>query len=265
MLGGLQLNKRVYQCRDTVDSIFTAIYDAWASKYGHDNIRIDVVLEKDETYNFEFFTEYIKVDEDFEKAKKVAASIPKKISNEAYDLVINAACSDRLDKGDIIYRFLIIGFSLGSNVVNHLTNEVVMNIFELSRNVSVERHHFTGFLRFSQINSSLLLAKLKPKNDIIRMIATHFSDRLPNEDFIIYDEGRNSVIIHPANSQWIYSKFEDKEFENLIKIDDIEEEYSVLWKTFFDSICIKERRNLKLQRNNLPLRYRSNMDEFKSK
>lgn len=259
------MNKRVYQCSNTIESIFTAIYDAWASKYGHANIRIDIIMNNNDDFNFELFTEYISVEEDFNKANKVANSIGEKISKEAYDLVMNAACSSERNKGDIIYRFLILGFSVGSNVVNYLTNEAVMNIFELNRNVSMERHHFLGFLRFIQIKSSVLFAKIKPKNDILRMIATHFSERLPNEDFIIYDEGRNSVIIHPANKQWIYTKFDDNELEQFLSLEENDEEYSILWRTFFDSISIKERRNLKLQRNNLPLRYRSNMDEFKSK
>ena len=35
-----------------------------------------------------------------------------------------------------------------------------------------------------------------------------------------------------------------------------------LWKGFFESISIKERENYRLQRQNLPIRFRKNMTEF---
>ena len=41
-----------------------------------------------------------------------------------------------------------------------------------------------------------------------------------------------------------------------------EERYSGLFTQFYETISIKERKNLKLQRTNLPLKYRKNMTEF---
>ena len=41
-----------------------------------------------------------------------------------------------------------------------------------------------------------------------------------------------------------------------------EEEYPNLWKAFFESIAIEERRNERLQNTLLPKRFRSMMTEF---
>ena len=38
--------------------------------------------------------------------------------------------------------------------------------------------------------------------------------------------------------------------------------YRDLWKTFYQAIAIEERKNPKLQRNMMPLRYREYMTEF---
>ena len=38
--------------------------------------------------------------------------------------------------------------------------------------------------------------------------------------------------------------------------------YVDMWKTFFETISIEERRNPRCQRNMLPLRYRKYMTEF---
>ena len=46
--------------------------------------------------------------------------------------------------------------------------------------------------------------------------------------------------------------------------DEKEAQYRRLWKTFFDTIAIRERRNPRCQRSNMPLRYRSTMTEFQN-
>lgn len=255
-------NKRIYICEDNIESIFTAIYDAWESRYGHDNIRLDMKINPELGYSMELFSDYIYVIADEEKATKVARSIQQKISNHAYDMVCNGICSDSIYKADIVYRFLIQGFSIGGNIVNHLTNDAVMNLFDIDRKFNRERHYFLGFVRFLETKNHILVAKIKPCNDIIRSIAEHFAERLSNEDFIIFDEGRSTAIIHRSGYEYIYIKTEDVDIKKLMETTEEEEEYVLLWKIFFDSIAIKERKNLNLQRNNLPKKYRNNMTEF---
>jgi probable DNA metabolism protein len=251
-------------CDDTIECIFTAIYDAWDSKYGHENIRIEVKSTFGQVNNIELFAEYIDVIADNEKANKVANSINKKISLEAYEMITRVALSDSTNKGDIIYRFLILGFKMGPNVVNHLTNDAVINLFNLSRNVGYEAHHFLGFIRFTETKNNILLTKINPKNDILRIIAPHFSDRLQGENFVIYDEKRKTAIVHLSHKQWFFTNAEDFNIDKLMEYSDQESDFRQLWQIFFDTIAIKERENYKLQRNNLPIRFRSNITEFNS-
>ena len=48
------------------------------------------------------------------------------------------------------------------------------------------------------------------------------------------------------------------------QLSNSELEFEQLWKGFCKSISIKERENLKLQRQNLPLRFQKDMVEFQS-
>jgi probable DNA metabolism protein len=254
--------KKIYICEDTVEGIFTAIYDAWSSRYGHDNIYIEVQTATGEGYTMELFSEYINVKTDDGKAEKVAVSIRNKISLEAYEMVCNAAWSDTEGKGDTIYRFLILGFAMGNKVVDYLSNDVVMNIFAMNRNVGNEAHHILGFLRFKQTKGNILLAKLRPRNDILLLIAPHFADRFGTENFIIYDEKRKSAILHRSGYSWVYTNADNLNLDLLDDLSDQEKEFQILWKTFFETIAIEERKNPGLQRNNMPKRFRSNMTEF---
>ncbi|MGB8450983.1 MAG: TIGR03915 family putative DNA repair protein [Anaerocolumna sp.] len=256
------ITKKIFICEDSIDGIFTAIYEAWSSRYGHDNIRIQVKSGNNENFNIELFSEYIYVTENEEKAVKVTKAIKEKISEEAFEMVCHAVLSDEVLKGDMIYRFLILGFSIGSKVVDFLSNDIVLNIFNLNRNVGNEAHHFLGFLRFTESKNNILLARIKPKNDILRLIAPHFSDRLNTENFVIYDEKRKTAVIHRSGFPWIYVWADELNMDKFQELSDQEEEFQLLWKTFFNTIAIEERKNTNLQRNNLPLRFRSNMLEF---
>lgn len=257
--------KKVFLCEDSIDGIFTAIYDAWSSRNGHENVRIQVQTANDEGVDLELFSEYIDVVVDEEKTKKVAKSIKDKISEEAFDMICKAAWSSEREKGDIIYRFLILGFHMGPNVVNLHSNDIVIKIFNMNRNVFYEMHHFLGFVRFAESQSNILFAKINPKNDILRLIAPHFSDRLNGESFIIYDEKRKTAIVHRSGFPWIFTYADELDVDRLNNLSKQEEKFHKLWKVFFDTIAIEERKNHQLQRNNAPKRFRSNMVEFTSK
>lgn len=253
-------NKHIYICENTTSGIFTAIYEAWASNYGHANNEI-VVKEPE---NLEFFTEHIVMKTDLEKANKVARSIQKKISREAYIMVYNSTLSKNERKADIIYRFLIIGFAMGKSVLQHMSNDAVMGIVKMDQNVKNEFFHYEGFLRFTQINQQLLLARFRPENDIITVLAEHFADRLSGENWMIYDERRKIAAIHEKNTQWfLYHGMELEDNQGIVEQD----MYFKLFKRFVDSIAIKERENEKLQLNMLPNRFREFMPEveYKSK
>lgn len=256
------ITKKVYLCEDSIDGIFTAIYDAWSSRHGHDNIAIQVRNESNGDFNMELFSEYIEVLVNEDKAYKVTRSIKEKISEEAFEMVCYAVLSEEVQKGDMIYRFLIQGFAIGPRIVTSLANDAVMNIFNLKRNVGYECHHFLGFVRFSETKNNILLSKIKPKNDVIRLIAPHFSDRLNAENFVIYDERRKSAVIHRSGLPWIYVLADEFNMELFEELSQEEEEFQLLWKTFFHTIAIDERKNYKLQRNNLPIRFRDNLLEF---
>jgi len=256
-------NKRIYLCDDNIDGIFTAIYLAWSSRYGHSNIKIEEKYEGSKFTNIELFAEYIVVDTDYSLSKKVADSIRNKISEEAYEMVCRVALSYYEGKADLIYRFLILAFAVGPTITEHLSNEIVNTMFRLDRNVSREVHHLLGFIRFSQHADGLLISVIRPKNNVLTLVTPHFADRLSQERFMIYDENRKQASIHIPGRKWILAQVPKLDQEKLDEISGIDDEYSNLWKSFFKSIAIKERTNPKLQRNNLPLRYRSYMTEFK--
>ena len=58
----------VFECEDSSDGIFTGIYDAWDSRLGHANVR----LQLQGMHTLELFTQYRQVVPDAGKAETVS-------------------------------------------------------------------------------------------------------------------------------------------------------------------------------------------------
>lgn len=253
---------KIFICENSIDGIFTAIYKAWDSGYGHANLKIQVQAVEKGYDNMELFSEYITVDTDYDISMKVARSIKRKLSEQIYEMLCKTALSNQIGKADLIYRFLILGFAKGPSIINHLSNEIVNEVFKISRYVGNEVHHFLGFVRFSEQENGVLTSIIHPKNNVISLIMPHFVDRLSTEKFLIYDESRKLTALHSPGKPWILSQI-DFDKDDLEQVSFEEDDYQNLWRCFFNHIAIKERANAKLQRNNLPLRFRQDMTEFK--
>ena len=259
-------------CDGSVDGIFTAIYRAW--EIGTSRTSISVTEGED----MELFSEYRFFEPDSSLAAKVASTIRSRLSPEIFSQVYHAAISGDNDRGNVIYHFLIDAFKVGSGIVNHLVNPYVMRLFELDRNVRRESHNYLGFLRFGQYrdsHGSFMLARFAPHNNILDLVSHHFADRLYNENWLIADTTRNYCSIHHCGSRgYIFSEISPEYLETLVDAThehtggssiDSNEAIEALFETFRTSVSIEARHNEKLQKQLMPLRYRTYMNTYTDK
>ncbi|MCI8508360.1 MAG: TIGR03915 family putative DNA repair protein [Lachnospiraceae bacterium] len=250
-------NQVIYLCEDTPDGIFSAIYDAWAAGIPEERMSIQV----ERLHAMQLFTDYVYVQTDLDKAVKVARSIKGKISKEVYDMIYCASLSFEEDKIDAIYHFLKLGFRYGGQVIQMHGEDAVCRVFELKRNVWNETHSFREFVRFHDSKEGILISRIRPKNQVLPMLAHHFSDRFPEENFVILDEVHEMGVFHERGKQWYLAPLESTVLDRIWS-HKASEEYEKLWKVFFRTIAIKERENYRCQRNLCALRYRDYMLEF---
>lgn len=250
----------VYTCNDTFEDMMTCLYDAWASKEGHKKIR----LQTEPLGNLELFCEYRHIDSDMEKSKKVVRSIQKKISFSAYQQIFRCAMSDLPDKLDRIYRFLLLGFAYPKDVLSMLQHPYVMALFEASRRVANEAHLFREFVRFQALPNRILVAHIEPKSNILPLLYPAFDDRIPSENWMIIDDTRKTAAVHEADQPTYLTELTEEELAQLLHSEELNDRYADMWKTFFSTIMIKERKNPVCQRNHLPLWYRKHMTEMRT-
>lgn len=254
------MEDKILVCEDSLEGVFSAIYDAYTLKTDYRHISIQTGA----TDNFVLFADYIQIASDEQKTRKVARTIRSRLGMEAYEDICYALASEEADKATAVYRTVAAGLVLrdGRRIMEHLTDESVRLVAQLKRRVWNEAHHLMGFVRFRELENQILFAKIGPKNNVITFLADHFADRLPLEHFVIYDEIRGIFLIHPAGKTWFCITGETVDEEFTKRYSDRETEYQELFKHFCHKIAIKERENRALQQQLLPLRFQRYMTEF---
>ena len=214
-------------------------------------------IEREGTYNFSMIFEDKVIETDLSKSNKVYNAILEKISEDTLVHVYQAFLSEVQGIELKLFKYLQLGFKLGSKVNDFLTNEFVNEVQRYSKKVGFEAQRFLGLVRFQEFKG-ILYAAIQPTYNIVDLIGNHFKARLKNEKWVIHDVDRKIGIVY-ENNEWIHR---DLKFDKLESHEEKELFYQNLWKAFHKSISIKERTNERLQMQHMPKKYWDNLIEM---
>ena len=247
---------RVYLHEATFEGLLSSIYDAYYSNIKPDRIYSKLVYEQN------LIDEVIIIKRDNLKFEKVYNAIKNKISKESLNKIYYVFLSEAKESSNLIYNYLRIGFKIGQEVELHKNNDIVLSIDKISKRVFYEKERFIGFVRFKDINN-VLFAVINPDFNLLPILGNHFRNRLPNEYFIIYDEKRDAALIYDKEDYYLTKLSKTKKYILMNTTD--KNDYENLWRQYFKSVNIEERKNLKLQKRMMPKRYWHNIIEVNNK
>ncbi len=211
-------------------------------------------------YNdYTLFDKVVKINTNFFYAKKVHDALKKRFKTKHYKKIFHIFACDSIKFEKELYEFIVLGFKDQKNLSN-INHPSIFFLEKLESEYFRYLHKMYGFLRFEELHDSTLYAKLEAKFDILAPLGKHFLKRVDGHNFIIHDIKRSLAFINLDQKQSIHHV---KDF-SLPKLSQNEKKFQDLWKLFFKQAAIKERKNLKLQQNFVPLVYRKYMIEFQS-
>ena len=73
--------------------------------------------------------------------------------------------------------------------------------------------------RFQSLDGRVYVSHLEPKSDVIMLVGRHFADRMPSEYWMIVDDNRKTVCVHPKDGENYLRYLTDGEFEALRKTE----------------------------------------------
>ena len=203
------------------------------------------------------FDELYTIETDIDKAKKVFTALKKTFSKSQLNTLYHTFLCDSHNFEYELLHFIQLGFKDTANLSN-ITIASIFYIHSLEKEYLRLAHKMYGFVRFEELDDKILYAKIETKFNILMLLGNHFTKRLGNHSFIIHDISRSLAYIRENNQSDIK---EVSAFE-IPKNSNAEMHFKKLWKTFFHSVAIENRKNHKLQKQLVPLLYRTHMSEF---
>lgn len=248
---------RIFLCRDSIEGILSGVYDAWASRLGHGNVRLVLAGVGD----MELFAEYEEVMPDRGKADKVLRTLRRRLCLEDFEAVYRAVLSADQEKADSIYRFIVLALHSERRILDNLEHPAIHHVFRMNRKTANEANRYLEFVRFRELYNGALFSEISPESQVLPLIGEHFANRLPLEHFLIYDNRHKLCLVHAAGKPWVLAEADHIEELEKIRLSEEESEIEKSWQAFFDGIAIPERKNKALQQQFLPLKFRAYMTE----
>lgn len=204
------------------------------------------------------FTEFINSGADPEKAARVRDLIEIRGSLDAWQRVRYVFLSEAPGSETAIFEYVRLLVEKGRRADNMLADDRVRTVHALADKVGGEAHRFKGFVRFKELADKTLYARIEPDHNVLPLLTGHFKARLGEFNWVIHDARRGMAALY-FKKKLIFAPLEATRAP---EFDGKEAEVQALWKHFFKTVAIKERINPKLQRQNVPLKYRGNLIEF---
>lgn len=242
----------IYLYDGSFEGLLSAVFECYAN---HD---FPSAIEQTEYGQQTLFSDYLHIATDSSKAERVAKKITEVSGSMALHEIYQCYLSTLSGKGIHIFNYIRACLKFGAEVDKHLTIDCVNAVITASKAVGSEAHLYKEFIRFSELENGVYYSKIEPKNDVLPLIAPHFTHRYSSMPFIIHDIVHWQCLVYNGRSCVI------REAENMpvLRLSGAETEYRRLWKQFYDTIAIRERRNEKCRMTQMPKRFWRCMTEF---
>ena len=236
----------IYLIDGSFDGVLTAIFNAFLTKTFPKAVLVDAV-------QLEIGEETTLIQTDKSKAERVFNKLNSIMDDEEIKKLYIALKSDDENKYSVLFNYIKQTISANACIYNKFTDIAVFNFDRLVSKVLLEAHRFKGFLRFSKTENGVYYAKYFPDNDINSLILPHFISRYKNMPFIIHDL-HHDVVSASFNGK---TKTVNKKINPLY----VSDEFHTIFKTYYDTLFIKERKNERLMKTFMPKRYHKNLPE----
>ena len=244
---------------NTMEGLLTAVFDAYSWKVFPDRLLTEGSIAP------MFTTEEYTVIVQEEKALRVWAALEKKMSKGACNMLTNAWLAEEEGKDDLLFRFIRKTLDSKVSIETNFGDDDVLQLHRLARKVAHEELYIKQFVRFQKAADDIYFAPIAPVHNALPLAIEHFKDRFADQKWVIYDIKRHYGYYYDLHTV-VEMTLDDDEHLLSGKLDEkmmAEDEklFQELWKGYFKSMTIKERINLKLQRQHMPKRFWKHLTE----
>jgi probable DNA metabolism protein len=234
---------------DTYDGLLTAVFEAFARK-GDTSIRAAGRSEELSMFDGE------EVRTCRRKSDRVMSGM-QRLDPALPDFVYKAHLSFVPGMEDVALAVLRLGFQMNKSPLPLRQVRCVWQLHDIAKKVGGQAGKYVQLIRLHRVLDDLYAADIEPDYHVLPLIGQHFHDRFCDSRLIIRDLTHRLAIVSDPK-QWHITELPPGEIPPIPKDRDIMD----LWRTYFKTIANPHRKNLRLQRQFVPKKYRRHVVEF---
>ena len=242
-----------YTYDGTFEGLLTVLFSIYESKSPPNSIQPEATAQSG------LFAQPAHRETDEALAARVWEGLVRTMDGEARTRLYHAFLSEDADRELLIFRYVDLALRSPVDIAENYANADVRRVQRLAQMMFREKHRMEAFVRFEKTSDELFHATIEPDMDVLPLIAAHFTKRYADQRWLIYDRRRHYGLYYDL------TRTDVVQFENATGrtssdisatvLDEREPLFKHLWQAYFDHVNIPERRNLKLHRRHMPLRY----------
>lgn len=238
--------------------LLTALFEVYEYKFNDVTIQREALADQTDLFGARH-----EVHTDEAKAARVKKGIIDRVGKKDFQELYAAYLSEIDGVEDLILRLVRHYLTPeGANLSRNYGHEDVLRIKQINKSVSRERHRFKAFVRFRKLSDELFFAKIDPDFNVLPLIIPHFKDRYADQSWVIYDIKRDyGAYYNQTEVVEIHLSDLPSEAELIARGEEREALYDELWRRYFRSTNITERKNTKLHLQHVPKRYWKYLNE----
>lgn len=245
----------IFQYDHTFEGILSALFDAYSRKTFP-----DLLLPEKEPLPL-FYDSVFHVITDNKKAERVWTALKKKLSRGALSQLTYCWLSEKPEAPLLLFNYMRKIVIAPHSIETNFSDPDILAITQLGKKVSSEQHRVLQFMRFQKTYNGIYYGAMAPLYNVFPLTISHFQNRFSDQPWLIYDTKRKYGYYYDQNTvSEITFEFPEQSHFTTGKLNDSlldikEKLFQTLWKSYFDSICIKERLNPIKHKKDMPVRF----------
>lgn len=210
-----------------------------------------------ETAN-DLFAQPFHIETSEESANRLRRAIVNAASKDVLALLETCLRSETAGIEMEIFAYLRKLFAgLDPNYGKNPSSLEMIPLITVARSVRHEMDGMLGMVRFNKAPDGMYIAEIEPKYDVLDMLIGHFRGRYPNGTWAIIDVKRGYGVYYENYKTHFVTVPDPKSISAIAPPD----QFTRMWKSYYDTMAIKERLNPRLLRRCLPVRYWKHLPE----
>lgn len=243
----------------TFEGLLTAVFDAYSRKMFPQRL-----MKTGETPPL-FLDETYTVLTQEASAKRVWDALRRKLEKTVCNMLTCVWLSELPGSDELLFRYICKIFDHDSAIAYNFGDADVLEVKKIARKVTHEAHYIKQFVRFQKAADDMYFAPIRPIYNALPLTIDHFTDRFADQQWVIYDLRRHYGYHYDLHMTREVTFANDDHLlqgrldESLMAED--EKLFQSLWRGYFKAMTIKERLNLRKQRQDMPVRFWQDLTE----